>query len=64
MSNLRKRVKEDERRKTYTIRFNVGDLYIQPPKNIKHWTMSIDERGGYWTRIIKENNRSDAVYWI
>ena len=63
MSNLRKRVKEDERRKTYTVRFNVGDLYIQPPKNIKHWTMSIDERGGYWTRIIKENNRNDAVYW-
>ena len=63
MSNLRKRVKKDERRRTYTVRFNVGDLYIQPPKNIKHWTMSIDERGGYWTRIIKENNRNDAVYW-
>ena len=25
--------------------------------------MSIDERGGYWTRIIKEKNRDEAVYW-
>lgn len=63
MSRLRTRTKEDDRRRTYTVRFNVGDLYIQPPKNVKHWTMSIDERGGYWTRIIKENNRNDAVYW-
>ena len=25
--------------------------------------MSVDERGGYWTRIIKENSRTEAVYW-
>ena len=59
----RKKIKSDDCRKTYTVRFNVGELYIQPPKNVKHWTMSVDERGGYWTRIIKEKNRDEAVYW-
>ena len=59
----RKKIKSDDCRKTYTVRFNVGELYIRPPKNVKHWTMSIDERGGYWTRIIKEKNRDEAVYW-
>ena len=58
----RKKIKSDDCRKTYTVRFNVGELYIQPPKNVKHWTMSVDERGGYWTRIIKEKNRDEAVY--
>ena len=59
----RKKTKKADCRKSYTVRFNVGELYLKPPSNVWHWTMSVDERGGYWTRIIKENSRAEAVYW-
>ena len=48
----------------YEVRLNVGESYLRPPANVKHWTMKVDERGGYWTRLYRAKNREDAVYWL
>jgi hypothetical protein len=60
---LKKKLEEGQG-KSYIVRLNVGDTCMAPPRNVKHWTMSFDERGAYWTRIVKESNRNEAVYWV
>ena len=60
---IRKKLEEGQGR-SYIVRLNVGDTCIAPPKNVKHWTMGFDERGAYWTHIVKEKNRNEAVYWV
>ena len=54
------KLKQGEGR-TYEIRLNLGDSYIMPPRYIKHWRFAVDERGAYWTRLIKERNRADVA---
>jgi len=57
----KKKLQEGEGR-SYLVRVNVGETYTAPPRNVKHWTMGVDERGGYWTRILKAKDREDAVH--
>ena len=54
------KLKEGEGR-TYEVRLNLGDNYVMPPKFMKHWRFAVDERGAYWTRLIKERNRADVA---
>ena len=54
------KLKEGEGR-TYEVRLNLGDNYVMPPRYIKHWRFAVDERGAYWTRLIKERNRADVA---
>tara|TARA_R100000008_G_scaffold86711_1_gene81046 strand:+ start:390 stop:1187 length:798 start_codon:yes stop_codon:yes gene_type:complete len=64
MSKYRKREKLKEGEgKLYQVRMNVGEAYTQPARK-KIWTMGIDERGGYWTRLLRAKNREDAVDYL
>ena len=64
MSKYRKREKLKEGEgKLYQVRMNVGEAYTQPERK-KIWTMGIDERGGYWTRLLRAKNREDAVDYL
>ena len=47
--------------RTYEVRLNLGDNCVMPPRYIKHWRFAVDERGAYWTRLIKERNRIDVA---
>ena len=64
MSKYRKRekLKKGEGR-LYQVRMNVGESYLQPTRR-KIWTMGVDERGGYWTRLLRAKNRADAVEFL
>ena len=57
------KLKEGEGR-TYEVRLNLGDNYIMPPKLIKYWRFAVDERGAYWTRLVRERNRADVAQKI
>ena len=48
--------------KMYSVRFNLGENYAKPyGMQRKIWTMSFDERGAFWTRLLRAKNRTDAV---
>tara|TARA_R100000315_G_C5218726_1_gene131133 strand:- start:80 stop:889 length:810 start_codon:yes stop_codon:yes gene_type:complete len=63
MSKYRKlpKLKKGEGR-MYSVRLNLGDNYSKPYGiQRKIWTMSFDERGAFWTRLLRAKNRTDAV---
>ena len=46
----------------YSVRFNLGENYVKPyGMQRKIWTMSFDERGAFWTRLLRAKDRTDAV---
>jgi len=48
--------------KLYSVRLNLGENYIKPYGiQRKIWTMSFDERGAFWTRLLRAKDRTDAV---
>lgn len=48
--------------KLYSVRLNLGDNYEKPyGTQRKIWTMSFDERGAFWTRLLRAKDRTDAV---
>ena len=48
--------------KMYSVRLNLGDNFEKPYGVQKHiWTMGFDERGAFWTRLLRAKNRTDAV---
>ena len=48
--------------KLYSVRLNLGDIYDKPyGVQRKIWTMSFDERGAFWTRLLRAKDRTDAV---
>ena len=48
--------------KLYSVRLNLGDIYEKPYGiQRKIWTMSFDERGAFWTRLLRAKDRTDAV---
>lgn len=63
MSKYRKlpKLKKGEGR-MYSVRLNLGDNYSKPYGiQRKIWTMSFDERGAFWTRLLRAKDRTDAV---
>ena len=57
------KLKEGEGR-VYEVRLNLRDNYVMPRSFMKHWRFSVDERGAYWTRLMKERNRVDVAQKI
>jgi hypothetical protein len=57
------KLKEGEGR-IYEVRLNLGDNYVMPRRFMKDWRFSVDERGAYWTRLMKERNRVDVAQKI
>jgi len=48
--------------KLYSVRLNLGDNYDKPyGMQRKIWNMSFDERGAFWTRLLRAKDRTDAV---
>ena len=46
----------------YSVRLNLGENYSRPYGTQRMiWTMSFDERGAFWTRLLRERDRTDAV---
>ena len=46
----------------YSVRLNLGENYSKPygPQR-RIWTMSFDDRGAFWTRLLRAKDRTDAV---
>ena len=57
------KLKEGEGR-IYEVRLNLRDNYVMPRRFMKDWRFSVDERGAYWTRLMRERNRVDVAQKI
>ena len=62
MSYTKKEKLEKGEGRLYEVRLNLGNEYFPPSKLMKHWRLSVDERGGYWSRLYRAKTRKEVVY--